>query len=228
MERLQFLFLSQKLKLTSNGYLVIIPTGLYEEGFMSKGNETKEKIIEGALELFHSKGYHNTSINDIMQRAGIKKGGLYFHIQSKEKLAVEVLEEALLSYEDLISKGLENLPPIEQLEKKIEAIVRYHITCGLQKGCLFGNMALEIGMNDSEISVFLKKVFIRWESSFEQMINNAVDKGELSLKETSRQLAEMILASIEGGIMLSKITGDMDSLKKCADFIINTIRERRI
>lgn len=195
---------------------------------MSKGNDTKEKIIEGALELFHSKGYHNTSINDIMQSAGIKKGGLYFHIQSKEKLAVEVLEEALLNYEYLISKGLENLSPLEQLEMKIEAIVRYHVTSGLQKGCLFGNMALEIGMNDSEISVYLKEVFRRWEASFEEMINKAVSKGELRLKETPRQLAEMILATIEGGIMLSKITGDMNSLKKCADFIINIIHERRI
>jgi TetR/AcrR family transcriptional repressor of nem operon len=193
-----------------------------------KGNETKDKIIKGALELFHSKGYHDTSINDIMQSASIKKGGLYFHIQSKEKLAVEVLEEALLNYEALISEGLGNLSPLEQLERKIKAIVRYHETTGLHKGCLFGNMALEIGMNDSEISLFLKKVFLRWEASFENMIRNAVDKGELRLKESSRQLSVMILAVIEGGIMLSKITGDMSSLKKCADFIIKIIREREI
>lgn len=195
---------------------------------MQKGEETKEKILVEALRLFHSKGYHNTSINDVMNGAGIKKGGLYFHIQSKEKLALKVLEEALANYESMISKGLDRLSPVEQIEKKIEAIVRYHVTSGLQKGCLFGNMALEIGMNDSEISLFLKDVFKRWEKSFEIMLERAVNKGELKLRETSSQLAKMILASIEGGIMLSKITGDMDSLKKCAMFINVMISERKV
>jgi TetR/AcrR family transcriptional repressor of nem operon len=163
-----------------------------------------------------------------MNAAGIKKGGLYFHIQSKEKLAVKVLEEALENYETLISEGLEKLSPVKQIERKIEAIVEYHVTSGLQKGCLFGNMALEIGLNDSEISVFLKDVFKRWEKSFVNMIESAVEKGELKLRETSVQLAKMILASIEGGIMLSKITGDMDSLKKCAGFIKVIISERKV
>ncbi len=195
---------------------------------MQKGDETKEKIIEVAFDLFHAKGYYNTSINDVMQSAGIKKGGLYFHIQSKEKLAVNVLEEALSNYEELILEGLEKLTPVEQIEKKIDAIVQYHVTKGLQKGCIFGNMALEIGENDSEISRYLQYVFKRWENSFKEMISLAVDCGEIKLKETPRELAKIIFASIEGGIMLSKISGNIESLNICAEFIKKIISERKV
>lgn len=194
---------------------------------MNKGNETKEKIIEEALKLFHARGYYSTSINDIMQSAGIKKGGLYFHIQSKEKLAVNVLEEALSIYEDLITQDLDQLTPVQQIEKRIDVIVSYHVNQGLQKGCIFGNMALEIGKNDSEISQYLQYVFKRWENSFRDMIINAVDKGELKLKEAPEELAKMIFASLEGGIMLSKISGNIDSLRICADSVKKIISDRK-
>lgn len=195
---------------------------------MQKGDETKEKIIQVSLELFRAKGYFNTSVNDIIEKTGIKKGGLYFHIQSKEKLAIKVLEGALENYETIISAGIENLSPLKRLGTKIEAIVNYHENSGLQKGCLFGNMALEIGMNDSDISRFIQKVFKSWESSFERMIKEAVESGELKLHETPQELAKMILASIEGGLMLSKISGELDSLKKCKNFLLKILDERSV
>lgn len=195
---------------------------------MKKGDDTREKIIQVSLELFHAKGYFNTSVNDITEHAGIKKGGLYFHIQSKEQLAIIALEEARINYERIISDGIENLPPLAQIEQKIAAIVQYHIDRGVYKGCLFGNMALEIGYNDSDISQFLKKVFREWERSFEVLINQAVATGELELRETPKELAKTILATIEGGVLISKISGDTDGIKNCAKSILMSLNDRKI
>ena len=73
---------------------------------MKKGSETKEKIVQRALELFHEKGFNLTSMNDIVEITGVKKGNLYFHYNSKEELAVEVLKEALRGYDRFISSRI--------------------------------------------------------------------------------------------------------------------------
>ncbi len=53
---------------------------------VSKGAQTKEKIIETSLHLFSVKGYYNTSINDILEATQLTKGGLYGHFKSKDEL----------------------------------------------------------------------------------------------------------------------------------------------
>ena len=193
---------------------------------MQKGDETKEKIKEAALNLFHRRGYGSTSISDIIETTGVKKGNLYFHYSSKENLAIEVLKEALSVYEDYISSKTAGSTAVEKIHSMIDAITDYHITGRYTSGCIFGNMALESGGNGSEISEFVKEVFAGWESNFERLITRGVRDGELRLKETPVVFARMIIASIEGGIMLSKVYGESGPLVSCTDFIRSALSER--
>ena len=198
---------------------------------MIKGDETRERIMEASRDLFHKRGYYNTSINDLIQSTGVKKGNLYFHIQSKEKLIVEVLKEDLETYEKQIHEGLENnnsIGSIERILRIIDAITAYHINDDLSKGCIFGNMALEIGDDGSEISLFVKDVFEGWVSFFEKLLLRAEGDGEIKLKESPAALARMILASIEGGVMLSKISGNAEGLTDCTILLKKIIEERRV
>jgi len=195
---------------------------------MIKGDETRERIMEAARDLFHRRGYYNTSINDIIQSTGVKKGNLYFHIQSKDKLIIEVLKEGLVIYEKQIYEGLDNFNSTEKILKIIDAIRKFHINDDLLKGCIFGNMALEIGLDGSEISLFVKNVFERWVSFLEKLLIRAEGNGELRLKESPSALARMIIASIEGSVMLSKISGNADSLNDCSSFIRSVIEERKV
>jgi len=193
---------------------------------MQKGDETRERIKEAALSLFHSRGYGSTSISDIIETTGVKKGNLYFHYSSKENLAVEVLKEALSVYEAYISSKINGKSSAEKLQEMINAITEFHVSGSYTAGCIFGNMALESGGNSSEISLFVKEVFAKWESNFERLIIRAVSEGDLTLKETPLVFARMIIASIEGGIMLSKVYGKIDPLINCTDFIRSALLER--
>lgn len=195
---------------------------------MQKGDLTKEKIKDVSRELFHRRGYNNTSINDILDSSGVKKGNLYFHYQSKETLIIEVLKEALASYEEIIKSGIKHMAIADQLIDMIEAITDYHVNGDISRGCIFGNMALEIGHDGSGISQFIENVFKRWETNFVKMLNDAEIKGEIKLKEPAVVLARMILASIEGGVLLSKISGNTNPLKDCTGFIRSIIDERRV
>lgn len=53
---------------------------------------TRERIVESAMEAFARDGYHRTSMDDIVRRAGLSKGAIYFHFPSKESLFFSLVE----------------------------------------------------------------------------------------------------------------------------------------
>lgn len=195
---------------------------------MIKGEETKERIKEISLDLFHRHGYKNTSINDIIDSTGVKKGNLYYHYAAKENLILEVLDEALTLYEKQINSCIKHTAACDQLDDIIQAITGYHISGDISKGCMFGNMALEMGQDGSEISRFVENVFKRWEKQFEILLIKAEKNGEIRLKESPVALARMILASIEGGVLLAKISGNKNALIDCSNCIRTVLDDRRI
>ena len=58
----------------------------------------REEIITAIAELFKEKGYHNTSINDISQKVGLKGGSLYYHIKSKEDALYKICADGMNAY----------------------------------------------------------------------------------------------------------------------------------
>src|SRR5580658_6475715 len=61
-------------------------------GFMTKGEQTRKKIVEAAAPIFNKRGYKGSSLNDLMEATGLKKGGIYRHFSSKEELAAEAFD----------------------------------------------------------------------------------------------------------------------------------------
>ncbi len=59
---------------------------------MTKGEQTRKKIVEAAAPIFNQRGYEGSSLNDLMEATGLKKGGIYRHFSSKEELAAEAFD----------------------------------------------------------------------------------------------------------------------------------------
>jgi AcrR family transcriptional regulator len=80
--------------------------------------ETKQKIINTARELFLTKGYQTTSINDIIKKMGISKGAFYHHFTSKDELLDAITsvfsEEALV---DMLAIKNESIDALAKLNK---------------------------------------------------------------------------------------------------------------
>ena len=60
----------------------------------SRSEVTRRKIIDAAVELFNDGGYSSTGLGDIVERTGMTKGALYHHFNSKEALAVAIIDQA--------------------------------------------------------------------------------------------------------------------------------------
>ncbi|HYU75258.1 MAG TPA: TetR/AcrR family transcriptional regulator, partial [Ktedonobacteraceae bacterium] len=61
---------------------------------MSKGEQTRERILASSAQLFNRQGYFGSSLTDIMRETGLEKGGIYNHFSSKEQLALEAFDYA--------------------------------------------------------------------------------------------------------------------------------------
>lgn len=102
---------------------IIVPRS--KEQFRKMREKTRNIILENALRLFSTKGYHGTSINDIAIAAGISKGLAYNYFESKQKL-VEALFEQMLNIGQDFEKILDSsLNPYEILEVLIEFSFQY-------------------------------------------------------------------------------------------------------
>src|ERR1700756_2896250 len=82
---------------------------------MSKGEQTRQAIIEKAAPLFNQRGFEGCSLADIMQATGLEKGGVYRHFSSKEELAAEVFRYAMRTALD--ARSIADQPELDALSK---------------------------------------------------------------------------------------------------------------
>lgn len=94
-----------------------LPQTLSTENDLSKGEQTRQQILEVSVRLFNEQGYHGTSMRQIAEQAGIALGGIYNHFASKEA----IFENAILAYHPINHI----LPVLEQTRgDTVEEMVR--------------------------------------------------------------------------------------------------------
>jgi len=87
----------------------------------TKGQDTRQDIVEKALQLFSVKGYHNTSVNDLLAATGLTKGGLYGHFGSKEEIWNAAYDRAVEIWQEIAFRGLREVrDPLERVQRLIE------------------------------------------------------------------------------------------------------------
>ncbi len=200
-----------------------IPNGRF---IMRNGNLTKHKVITEALLVFHEKGYHSTSMQDIVHRCGVAKGNLYFHFTSKEDLAMKSLREGLKLYGAYIAERTDKSSAKNEIISVIKAVVSYHSENGIHRGCLFGNMALELGNSHGAISSFLQKIFTRWQFYLSSLFMEAKTKGEIRSSLSAENFSLIVITQLEGAIMLSKLYNSIDLLSEAARLLISLLEEQ--
>ncbi|WP_264988760.1 TetR/AcrR family transcriptional regulator [Lysinibacillus piscis] len=95
---------------------------------MSKGEETKQKIVNSAILLFSTKGYDQTSIRDIAQQVNIKAPSIYAYFSSKEELFEQVLNFVMNDYQQFIhsqANAIHHLSVKEQLYTLLHVLNDY-------------------------------------------------------------------------------------------------------
>ena len=81
----------------------------------AEGRDGREALLEAAVEVLALRGYRDSSVDEIAQRAGYSKGGLYWHFQSKDDLFLALLEERIDRPTREMIELLESAPPEQDM-----------------------------------------------------------------------------------------------------------------
>lgn len=165
----------------------------------------------------HERGYTAVGVSELCEAAGVKKGSFYYFFPSKVDLALAVIDRHSATSEaamDQLASG--DGPPLERLAGYAESIresqVELHESCGQVLGCPIGNLGLEMSTQEPAMRERLRQVFDRNVESFDAVLGEAVDRGDLASLDTHRAACS-ILALIEGSVMLAKMKNDPEVLR---------------
>lgn len=176
---------------------------------MQMARNTRERIVEAAMELFFLKGYGSTSVADILSRTQLNSGSLYHFFPGKQDILLAVLE----SYRDGIGPMLLD-PAWQDVDDPIERIFalldRYRgliLETDCTYGCPIGSIALELHEPDETVRRLLAANFAGWVAAIERCL----EAGRERLPDTidRRALAEFVLTVMEGGVMQARTFRDV-------------------
>ncbi|MBB6734612.1 TetR/AcrR family transcriptional regulator [Cohnella zeiphila] len=176
---------------------------------MSKGENTRKRIIAKSAELFNQKGYASSSLSDITELTGIKKGGIYRHFASKDEIAVEAYKYAGSIVSGKIHEALDRettaTGKLLVFLKVYENVVEAPPFIG---GCPLLNLATESDDGDPVLRENARRGLDNTLELMKRIITEGVRSGEFKADLDVDALATFALSIMEGGIMLSKLDGD--------------------
>lgn len=196
---------------------------------MSKGLETRQRLLDSAQELMYSRSYSDVGVQEICKDAKVQKGSFYHFFPSKSALTVEVLEQLKMQMIQniLLPAFAKDLTPGKRFERFIEYAYQYQVQLkaeyGYVLGCPMGNIALEMSTQDEEIR---KKVEILFESIFYvfvDVLDDAKQAGELTQDANTIELAQAALAYGEGVLLLAKTKNDPEIVKRLLPHVAKLI-----
>jgi TetR/AcrR family transcriptional regulator, transcriptional repressor for nem operon len=187
---------------------------------IAKSERTKAFILEKTASIFNKKGFAGTSLTDLTKATGLTKGALYGNFESKVAMAAAAFDYNTASVQNTLhAKLYEGQDSISKL-LTIPAFCREHFKeLARHGGCAILNTAVEADDNQPVLKKKVNTAIIRWKKNIEFTIQRGIDEKEIKSKADPSYYASVIIALFEGGILLSKSTGDESHMNHCADKI---------
>ena len=188
---------------------------------MKKGEESRQRLIECAAELFWKNGYSATGISEILKQTGLPKGSFYFYFKSKDDLATAVTEY----YQKILLEQFRSSSQGNDWESFIEEIFDYlfgRATGQTFAGCPYAVMGMETALSKPAVA----SVFMEGLKKLEQIFQKVLLYSGLP-QDHAAILSRRMLSIYQGYLLLGRINGDLSYLKNAEKNMIEMYREYR-
>lgn len=176
--------------------------------------ETRQKIVRAASQLFRERGVKATTVPDVMDACGLTVGGFYKHFESKEDLFRTAMDDALIE----MRRRFDAMEPNLRGEPWRRAVARFYLTEQHRDhpggGCVLAAMCGDLQRADGDTR--------RWfEGGLNQMIGMFAERMEGESEVERRTQAWQFLAGLVGGLIMSRTVADTDTSRE----ILESCRE---
>lgn len=178
---------------------------------MKKGEATRQRIIAQAAPLFNQRGYSGCSLNDIMEVTGLEKGGIYRHFENKEELAAEAFDFAWTTVFDRRTHELSSIAdPLDRLKQHI---ARFGSGTIIPGGCPLLNTAIDADDGNPVLRERVRNALQEWRAMLGKIVEEGIAKGIIRSDLEPADVANHLIASLEGGMVISRIEHNDTALR---------------
>jgi len=187
----------------------------------------REQIIEAAAQLVHMKGFHRTSVDDILEAAEAGKGQFYHYFKNKDEVGLAIVDRAAAQMRTTLLERLEEGQGLEAIEWMLDCFVRTVREAKCGGGCPLGNLAAEMSDHQEEFRRKLAQIFESWRGVVEQTLRVAQAQGQIRPEVEVESLSFLVLSTIEGGILLAKVERDVRVMEQCFEGLRGCLKRLR-
>lgn len=187
---------------------------------MTKGTETRQRILDAAQAAILEKGFTGTSIDELISECGLSKGGFFYHFHDKNDLAKALLrryiEEDERIFDDVFARAaslVDDPLQVFLLGLRFLAEVMGDMPNG-HPGCIVAISCYQERMFDRDLRELNAHAVLQWRRRFRGMLNDIAARYQPREPVGLDELADMVSTVLEGGIVLSKALGDRTSLRR--------------
>lgn len=168
-----------------------------------RGRASRERIVERAAELFAERGVAGTSLDEVLAAAGAGKGQLYHYFRGRDELVEAAVAHRCTQVLAGLTQALGTVASLAELERALAGFVGGFEQLGLP-GCPIGSLATEVAEHNEGARLKAAAAFDAWEQLLADALERMRERGELCADASPAALATVLLASIEGGMVLSQ------------------------
>ena len=183
-----------------------------------KGDNTRQRILTAASDLFHKQGVLATSPDEVIEASGTGKGQFYYYFKNKEDLVHQVL----VSYREAMQNDTGPLnfriDSWADLERWFNTPAEIQKRFSMSRGCPLGTIGIEVTQADEQIRQDLVRIFEIGEEKLARFFVKEKARGRLDPSARAEVLADFCLATIQGAMLLGKV-------KRSSELVQTVVRE---
>jgi TetR/AcrR family transcriptional repressor of nem operon len=180
--------------------------------------------LERAMDVFWSKGYEATSLDDLCEATGLSRSSLYATFGNKRDLLLQTVDRYVERRTPSIEAALARPPNIYQaIAALLREFIDQIVSGAGRRGCFLGNCAAELPRSDRTALARVRKGLARTEATFRKALARAATRGELPVGVDVDALARFLTASFQGLRLVGKVNPDRAVLEDIATTILRCL-----
>ena len=174
--------------------------------------QTRQAILDVAYREFHERGFHETSLADILARTELTKGALYHHFGSKDALGLAVVRELIADKirEDWILPFRESDDPLACMKQVVTQGMASLEDAEVRQGCPLGNFSHELSTCHDEFRLAIQAIYEEWRQALSLSLHRGQAAGRVRGDVEPESVAALFVALFEGAAGLMKNSQDRE------------------
>jgi TetR/AcrR family transcriptional regulator, transcriptional repressor for nem operon len=183
----------------------------------AKGARTRARIVEEAAALIHERGVAGTTLEDVKVAAEVSGSQMYHYFPDKNDLVQAVID---YQADAIVSRNRQALGSANGVEAWRKMVIAAAKRTKAKGGCALGSLAGQLAESDPEARALIAAGFDQWAAAIGDGLRSLHAEGKLRSDVDPDDLAITLLATLEGGLLLSQVQRSSRPFETAVDTLL--------